>query len=460
MPRIERPPLRLTDLPRTTAFRMTLLFGVLTITAVLLVLGFVYWQASVFLTSRLDDTLVRETEEFLHTSASERTTHINSLVDSDSRGYWKTVLLAPDGHWVAGNLDGVPHELRAIDNQVHDLPHGAGPTTGHRHPARGLARRLPDGGILVLALRIDEVGEVRELILRAMAAGLAGSVGLALIGGLALSFGTLRRIEAIHRASASIMAGDLSQRLPTRGSGDDFDKLATIVNAMLAKIEGLITDVKAAGDNIAHDLRTPLTRLRTRLEGALRRGGDVEAHRAAMEDAIADADQILATFRALLRIAEIQDGHRRAAFASVEPFTLAMAAAELYEPLATTRGLTFIADIRATAAVTGDADLLFEALGNLLDNAIKFTPAGGTVTLTLAQDNGRTPELSVRDTGPGIPADQRDMMFHRFTRGDHARHAPGNGLGLSLVAAVTQLHGFELEVLDGHPGCVMRITLG
>ncbi|MEA1648167.1 ATP-binding protein [Nitrospirillum sp. BR 11164] len=463
MPRIDRP--RLADLPRTTAFRMTLLFGVLMITAVLLVLGFVYWRTGVFLTRRLDDTLVRETEEFLRTAVPEQSAHIDSLVDSDGRGYWKALLLAPDGHVLAGNLPALPPELTDADGKVHALPHGAGPAPEHHHKARGLAHRLPGGGVLVLALRTDEVHEVRELILRAMAAGLVGSVGLALAGGLALSFGTLRRIEAIHRASATIMAGDLSQRLPTRGSSDDFDKLAAIVNAMLGKIEGLIGDVKAAGDNIAHDLRTPLTRLRTRLEGALRRGGDVEAHRAAMEDAISDADQILATFRALLRIAEVEDGRRRAAFAPVDPVALATAAAELYEPLASAQGLAFAADVHPVGSVTGDADLLFEALGNLLDNAIKFTAikyggAGGAVSLTLRQEAGQAPEIVVRDTGPGITSAQRDMMFRRFTRGDDARHTPGNGLGLSLVAAVVQLHGFHLEVEDGQPGCVMRIRLG
>ncbi|MBB6250790.1 ATP-binding protein [Nitrospirillum iridis] len=458
MPRIER--FRLADLPRTTAFRMTLLFGVLMITAVVLVLGIVYWRTGVFLTRRLDDTLMRETEEFLHTSPLEQRTHIENLVDSDSRGYWKALLLAPDGRMLAGNLDALPPELQGADGRVHSLPHGAPAALEHPRPARGIARRLADGGVLVLALRTHEVHEVRELILRAMAAGLAGSVGLALAGGLVLSFGTLRRIEAIHRASATIMAGDLSQRLPTRGSGDDFDKLAAIVNAMLAKIEGLITDVKAAGDNIAHDLRTPLTRLRTRLEGALRRGGDVEAHRAAMEDAIADTDQILATFRALLRIAEVEDGRRRAGFAPVEPAALASAASELYEPLAAARDLSFTADIQPTSVVTGDADLLFEALGNLLDNAIKFTPPGGAVSLTLHQGAGQPPEIMVRDTGPGISAEQRQAMFRRFTRGDHARHTPGNGLGLSLVAAVVQLHGFQLDVSEGRPGCVMRITLG
>lgn len=458
MPRINR--FRLADVPRTTAFRMTVLFGALTVTVVLLALGVVYWRAGVFLTRRLDETLVREAAEFQRASVPEQATHIDSLVDSDRRGHWRAALLAPDGRHLAGDLATVPEELRALDGGIHALPQGPAPTPEHHHAARGLARRLADGRVLVLTVRTNEVHEVRELILRAMAAGLVGGVILALAGGFALSVGALRRIEAIHRASATIMAGDLSQRLPVRGSGDDFDKLAAIVNAMLAKIEGLIGDMKVAGDNIAHDLRTPLTRLRTRLEGALRRGGDIEAHRAAMEDAIGDADQILATFRALLRIAEVEDGRRRAAFATVDPGPLALAAADLYEPLAAAKGLAFTTDIRPTAPITGDADLLFEALGNLLDNAIKFTPNGGSVTLALRQEAGLAPEITVRDTGPGITPDQQDIMFRRFTRGDHARHTPGNGLGLSLVAAVAHLHGFGLAVEDGRPGCVMRITLG
>jgi signal transduction histidine kinase len=282
-----------------------------------------------------------------------------------------------------------------------------------------------------------------------LTAGLAGSLALALLGGLVMSFASLRRIEAMHRAAAAIMQGDLSQRLPVAGSGDDFDKLAGMVNAMLGEIERLIGDIKAAGDNIAHDLRTPLTRLRTRLEGALRRGGRVEDHRAAMEDAIVETDQLLATFRALLRIGEVEAGARRAGFTEVDLVKLVTSAADLFEPLAAERGLAFTAAIDAAPMVRGDPDLLFEAVANLLDNAVKFTPSGGNIALSLSAEG----EIAVADNGPGLPSELKDALFQRFTRGDKARHLPGNGLGLSLVAAVARLHGFPLSLVNTEPGC-------
>jgi len=314
---------------------------------------------------------------------------------------------------------------------------------------RGLGVTLPDGRRLVLARRADEMHEMRETLERALVGGLVGSVALALIGGVVMSFASLRRIEGMHRAAAAIMGGDLSQRLPVTGSGDDFDKLAGIVNTMLAEIERLVGDIKAAGDNIAHDLRTPLTRLRTRLEGALRRGGTIEEHRLAMEDAIADGDQILATFRALLRIGEVEAGARRAGFTQVDLVKLVQSAAEFFEPLAAESGLSFTADIVPGAAVRGDPDLLFEAVANLLDNAVKFTPSGGSVTLSLNEAG----EIAVADTGPGLPEGFKTAIFQRFTRGDRARHLPGNGLGLSLVAAVARLHGFTLSFDENWPGC-------
>jgi signal transduction histidine kinase len=218
---------------------------------------------------------------------------------------------------------------------------------------RGIGLILPDGRRLVIAHRADEVHEIRETLLRALTAGLVGSLALALLGGLVMSSASLRRIEAMHRAAGAIRGGDLSRRLPVAGSGDDFDKLAEIVNAMLTEIERLVGDIKAAGDNIAHDLRTPLTRLRTRLEGALRRGGPLEAHRAAMEDAIADTDQILATFKALLRISEVEAGARRAGFTLVDLVKLTQSAAEFFEPLATESGLSFTAEIAPAAPVRG-----------------------------------------------------------------------------------------------------------
>ncbi len=441
--------MRLSELRGTTAFRLTLLFSLLMVGSVLLLFAFVYWQTAALLGHRFDQQLAGEVREILHTPPEAQAAALDNLIASDPHEDWRGGLFDTSGRSIAGNI-GVWPDFVVLDGESHDIPRRALGLGRHGHgDLRGLGLRLPDGRRLVIARRADEMHEMRETLTQALAAGLVGSLALALLGGVVMSFASLRRIEGMHRAASAIMGGDLTRRLPVTGSGDDFDKLAGIVNVMLAEIERLVGDIKAAGDNIAHDLRTPLTRLRTRLEGALRRGGTLDDHRAAMEDAIADGDQILATFRALLRIGEVEAGARRAGFTQVDLVKLMHSAAEFFEPLATESGLTFTADIVPAAAVRGDPDLLFEAVANLLDNAVKFTPPGGTVKLSLDEDG----EIAVADTGPGLPEGFKTAIFQRFTRGDRARHFPGNGLGLSLVAAVARLHGFTLSFDEDWPGC-------
>lgn len=447
--------MRLAELRKTSAFRLTLLFSLLLVGSVLLLFGFVYWQTAALLQRRFDEQLASEAREIARTPPEGQAAALDNLIASDPHEDWRGALFDKDGRKLTGNIDTWPLPI-VSDGESHDIGrHASGFGRHGRHgDLRGIGVTLQDGRRLVLAHRADEVHEVRETLMRALAGGLIGSVALALLGGLVMSSASLRRIEAMHRAAGAIRGGDLSRRLPVAGSGDDFDKLAEIVNAMLAEIERLVDDIKAAGDNIAHDLRTPLTRLRTRLEGALRRGGPTEAHRSAMEDAIADTDQILATFKALLRISEVEAGARRAGFTSVDLVRLIQSAAEFFEPLAAESGLGFAAEIAAAGPVRGDPDLLFEAVANLLDNAVKFTPPGGHVTLSLDEEG----EIAVADSGPGLPGGFKDMLLQRFTRGDRARHLPGNGLGLSLVAAVARLHGFALAFDESAPGCRAVIT--
>jgi signal transduction histidine kinase len=447
--------MRLLDLRKTSAFRITLLFSVLLIGSVGLLFALVYWQSSEFLMGNLDQSLLHEAHELIDTPDEGQALDLEELVASDPHQDWQGGLFDPRHHLIAGTVTGWPEGV-LLDGKVHELKGGLPGATPHQtKDMRVVGMTLPNGRILVMARRADEVHEVREVVQRSLVIGLIASVGLALLGGLIMSFSSLRRIEAMHLATAAIVTGDLSRRLPIDGSGDDFDKLAHSVNAMLAEIERLVGDMKAAGDNIAHDLRTPLTRLRSGLEGALRRGGELTAHRAAMSEAIAETDQILATFRALLRISEVESGQRRAGFAVVDLVRLVSTAAELFEPTASERGLTFKSDIQTAPAVLGDPDLLFEAVANLLDNAIKFTPAGGTILVSLSAD-GR---IAVEDDGPGLPPERHDLLFQRFTRGDKARHRPGNGLGLSLVAAVARLHGVAVSVRNGKPGCRIEIAL-
>jgi signal transduction histidine kinase len=272
-----------------------------------------------------------------------------------------------------------------------------------------------------------------------------------------ISRSTASRIEAINQASREIMGGDLSRRVATRGSGDDFDQLADNLNSMLDRILSLMQAIRQVSDDIAHDLRTPLTRLRSRLELARSAVSDAEEARVGIEQAIAEADALLATFNALLRIARIEAGQQRFGFSKLDLVPLVGDVVELYEPLASDKGQELASELPQEAVIAfGDRDLLFQGIANLLDNAIKYTPAGGRVGVHLRK-SGEGAEVVVWDSGPGIPAALRAKVFERFFRLEQSRSAPGSGLGLSLVGAVVKLHAAQIRLEDGEPG--LRVVL-
>jgi signal transduction histidine kinase len=332
-----------------------------------------------------------------------------------------------------------------------------GPDGTEEHRARGRTFVLVGNLRLLVGRDVRDLEATRSLIVGALGWGLAISVGLALAGGLMMTSRMVRRIEAINDTSREIVEGDLTRRIPASGSGDDFDKLVGNLNGMLDRITGLMETVRQVSDNIAHDLRTPLTRLRSRLEIARAQQGRSEAEaRAAVEQAIEEADGLLATFNALLRIARIEAEQRREGFAPVDLGSLLTDVAELYEPVAAERDQTIALELGSGASVEGDRDLLLQAVANLVDNAIKYTPVGGHVVLGL-QTAGELVDLYVTDTGPSIPADQRERVFDRFHRLEASRSTPGSGLGLSLVRAVARLHGATIRLSDDAPG--LRVTL-
>ena len=282
---------------------------------------------------------------------------------------------------------------------------------------------------------------------------------LGLVGGTMMSWSMLRRVEAINETSREIMAGDLSRRVPAHGTGDEFDQLASNLNEMLDKIQTLMDGVRQVSDNIAHDLKTPLARLRNRLEQVREQApAHDEEKRALIDRAVNEADSLLATFNALLRIARIESGKSRGAFADVDLAALTHDVVELYEPVAEENGQTLSSNINVNKHISGDRDLLFQALANLMDNAVKYTPPGGRLELSVA-DSPAGVAIEVADSGPGIPAEQRENVFQRFYRLDESRSTPGNGLGLSLVRAVALLHDAEVELRDNAPGLRVRLTL-
>jgi len=266
----------------------------------------------------------------------------------------------------------------------------------------------------------------------------------------------LRRVDAIERTGREIMEGNLTRRLPVRGTGDEFDRLSEGLNAMLERIQSLMEGVKQVSNDIAHDMRTPLARLRQRLEAARLPGKTADEQAASIDGAIADTDGLLRTFSALLRIAQIESGSRRAGFAEVDLSALFAAMVETYAAVAEDRGQHVSGTIAPGLAMRGDRELLTQVLANLIENALTHSPAGAQVTLTLERIDGRIVGC-VADNGPGIPPAQREKAFRRFYRLDTSRTTPGSGLGLSLVAAISALHGIEITLGDNAPG--LRVTL-
>jgi signal transduction histidine kinase len=285
--------------------------------------------------------------------------------------------------------------------------------------------------------------------------GLIPAVVLSLAIGILLSLRTQNRLSDVNRTIRRIVAGDLRERLPTRGVDDPFDQLAVGVNRMLGEIEALILKIAGVGDDIAHELRTPLTRVRIILERGRANAKSLEELQQVSDRAIGGLDQSLTIITALLRIAEIEHHRRLAAFGDVALADLVRQVCDLYEPIAEDKQITLGVEVQEDIRVRGDRDLLLEAVANLVDNAIKYTPEGGCVDLSLRQEDN-VPLIQVRDTGPGIGEDEREAVTQRFYRSDKSRRSKGVGLGLSLVTAIVKLHGFRLTISTG-PGCVAQI---
>jgi signal transduction histidine kinase len=307
-----------------------------------------------------------------------------------------------------------------------------------------------------MARDYEGVTRLATTIQDTLAFGLIPALCIALAAGTFLSIRAQRRVDEVNTKIQRIVAGELRERLPTKGTSDPFDRLAALVNGMLDDIEALVRSIAGVGDDIAHDLRTPLTRVRVGLERARHKATDLAELRGAVDQAMLGLDQSLGIITALLRIAEIEHGRRLAGFGPVKLAALVREVSELYEPIAEDKRLSFVMGADDDVAVHGDRDLLFEAIANLVDNAVKFTPEGGRVELRLARV-GDQAVLRVSDTGPGITVDEQDLVTRRFYRSDKSRRDPGLGLGLSLVSAIAKLHGFRFSIFPG-PGCVAEIA--
>jgi len=449
-----------TRLLSTTTFRLAALYLVLFAASVLALLGFIYYSTADFIERQTEATIEAEITG-LREQFTER--GLQGLVDtirarSADRQSGSSIYLITDAALVpiAGNLSAWPvgEEVRPswISFPVTSQIHGA------VEENTALAAVLVLGKLHLLVGRdLHDATMFRGRITRTLAWSALLTLALGVAGGLFITRNMLARVEAVNRTSERIIHGDLTQRVPLTGSGDEFDQLSANLNAMLDRIERLMLGMRQVTDNIAHDLRTPLARLRARLEVTLLERPDAARYGEALRETIAEADILLGTFNALLTIAEAEAGSRREAMAVVDLAEIARSVAELYEPVADDKGIALTIDSAPAIPVHGDRHLLSQAIANLLDNALKYTPAG-SITLR-ARQTGETARVEVADTGPGVPADRRDAVFDRFVRLEGSRSTPGNGLGLSLVRAVARLHGGDAWLEDNNPGLKAVITL-
>jgi len=441
---------------RSSAFRLALgyvaLFGV----SAVFLLAFVYWLTTTYMLRQADETIEAEivglAERYRLGGLNGLTASIRERLDRRPQGSSIYLLTDASGAPLVGNLNRWP-PVEPDENGFLEFELVAGPGEPP-HRARAKPFVLRGGFQLLVGRDLEELESVRSLLLRTMAWGLALILALALLGAVVVSRSRIRRIAKIDEVIGEVMAGDLSRRIPLEGTSDDIEDLSEKLNRMLGELSNLVEGVRRVSDSIAHDLRTPLARLKTRLE-RLRRGRPDEE----IGEAIEEADRLLATFGALLRIARIESGERgRAAFAGVDLTSLIDDVAELYRPLIEEKGSKLSLHNAPAVVVQGDRDMLFQAIANLVDNAIKHIPEGGRIEISLApRDGGAT--IVVADDGPGVAPEEREKVRERFYRLDRSRTTPGAGLGLSLVSAVAARHGGELRLEDNEPGLRAVLTL-
>ena len=444
---------------RSTSVRLALGYAALFIVSSLALVGFIGWGTAGYLDREVEAAIVADTRAVadrlrdfgLAGAVATVTERVVQTADEHAIYLLANPALAP----VAGNLDAWPAAVKREPGwyqaelvQANKL-----------HATRLLHVALPGNYHLLVGRDVQDRVAVQSLILNALAWAAAAAIAIAVAGGLLVRRAVLRRVEAINRTAVAIVQGDLSQRVPVRGTSDEFDQLAQTINTMLQQIGVLIESVRNASNAVAHDLRTPLAELRARLEELLRVKPSPDATFGEIQGAVADIDRIIGIFNALLRLAEIDSGERRAGFRSVDIAALAAEAAELYAPLIEERGAKLAIDAPGGMAVTGDPFLLAQAIGNLLDNAAKYAPAGSTISLDVARRADQQIEITVADRGPGIPDTEKGRVTERFYRGDASRSTVGVGLGLSVVAAVARLHGGALTLGDNHPGLRAALVL-
>jgi signal transduction histidine kinase len=448
--------MQLPEFTRSSTLRWTFLVAGIFAAFIVALLGFVYFKMKADLTMRSDRVIASQMDVFADLSPERRLDAINEDVKQDPGRVQLAGLFGSNGRRIAGNLENLPPDLKT-DNAVHGVVVDRIDEGGREKQAvRLIARSLPNGDVLVIGRNVDEVGEIARVVGRALVLGLVPAVLLCLAAGLALRARARKRIVEVNERVQRIVAGDLHERLPHRKVDDPFSKLAMIVNGMLDEMETLIHSLAGVGNNIAHDLRTPLTRARLTLERGRSGAETLEQLQMVADKTIEGLDQSLSIITAILRLAEIENSQRSAGFGKVALADLVREVGDMYEPIAEDKGIALLVHSPHELSAHGDRDLLVEAVANLVDNAVKFTPAGGQVEIGLFRGHGEN-IVRVKDSGSGISEHERDAVLRRFYRSDKARNISGLGLGLNLVTAIVKLHGFRFTIVPGS-GCVVEIA--
>jgi signal transduction histidine kinase len=435
--------MRFSELRRTTTFRLTLLYGALFALGTLALLWMVYIRSVVYMTGRVDHIIDIQADALLH---SPRPGLRQRLIEDLTLNGDRMVvfgLFSPGGERLAGNLPSLPAGLHLNQEPV-EFP----PSTGFPARARLILRALPGGEILVVGRDVSQLEQMRSITRSALIwSGIAIIIAV-LVCGTVLSIRPMQRIQRLRAVAEDIARGDLKRRMPTSGRRDELDMLAEALNHMIGEVERLMSEVQSATAVIAHDLLSPLANVTQQLR---RLQSSRQIERTDIAPITERIEDVLERFRAILRLADLEAGKRRAGFKHVNLAELVESATQLYAPLAEEAGVHLLSDIERASAAHADPELLFEALSNLIDNAIKFSPHGGTVRVRVGKDPAR-PQLIVEDNGPGIPAQERTAVLQRFYRIERNRPVPGSGLGLSVVAAIVRLHDFDLVLEDAGPG--------
>jgi signal transduction histidine kinase len=446
-------PMRQPRFIRSSTFHWTLTVAAVFAIFVIVLFGFIYWKTDDYLIARSDAMITKQLDFITALPADRRVEAIDQHLSEDSRGVQYAGLFDKDGRKFGGNLEHFPSGLK-LDDSVQSVSIVRTFPSGERtRVIRAIARRTPSGDVLLIGREVDEAREISHVVGQALALGLLPAFLLCLMAGALLSMRAQKRVEEVNQRVRRIIAGDLRERLPHRNVDEPFSRLAVIVNGMLDEMETMIHALAGVGNDIAHDLRTPLTRARLALERGRTNATSLEQLQAVADKAIAGIDQSLSIITALLRLAEIENSRRSAGFGHVALQDMLREVYDLYEPIAENKNINLRVEASLRLGVRGDRDLLFEAVANLVDNAIKFTPEGGRVGIELLRGDRQT-IVRVTDTGCGISEMEREAVLRRFYRSDKIRNTPGVGLGLNLVAAIVRLHGFQLTIHAGPGGRV------